>query len=41
LLKVWKKDWTPNKKNNLSRVKVVIDAIREGRIYRGSAVCAH
>jgi hypothetical protein len=30
MLKIWKKDWTPNQKKTLSRVKVVIDAIREG-----------
>jgi hypothetical protein len=29
-MKIWKKDWTLNQKKNVSRVKVVIDAIKEG-----------
>jgi hypothetical protein len=35
MLKVWKNDWTPNQKKNLSCVKVVIDTIREGRNVEG------
>jgi hypothetical protein len=35
LPKVWKEDWKPKQKKNSSHMKVVIDAIREGRNVEG------